>query len=437
MGKNIKNSKSRNSRARPRSYNKKSSYSKRFSRYSNIKKAFLFASVFAIAAVAVLIIVHANASPYDDARQAKLVDNPQRGLVYKGLKAIKSSANHPCKGEFEIEGVKANGKPLCTHGPDPAPSGIEVTDSYAANRLNELDKIPKDKTTESELETLTPQQITAYADIHPFANHIPFHESAIPCTSGKWRIQPILITHAADTGSIISNFQSTILRMESQLEYSSLHSGPGSTNRHFRFVTDGSCRPLVKKVTTPDGYSLDSYSKAMSYLQDNGYKDSYTKYLVWVYAGKANFCGIGTSWGDDQPNATKNITNVNTGYAVVDTTCWGSGAEIHEIMHNLGAVENSAPHATGGGHCLDDHDEMCYPDYQDSSGNLVNCINASGLSYACGANRKPYYVADNCRDDSLEFLLDCNKNDYFNTGTVSPSNYLYSHWNVANSPYLQ
>ncbi len=408
---------------------KKISYSKRFSRYSNIKKAFLFAVAFAVVATAVLIITHAAASPYDDVKQASLVDNPARGLIYKGLKAVKANANHPCKGIFEIEGAMPNGNPLCTHGPDPTPDDTDLSAVTPETRLEQLSRVPLTETTSAQLQANQDPELAKDLVYGPFTNTYPL--SPVPCTSGKYRIQLVVISHVADTSTVMDQLKHTARRMESQLEYSALHSGPGSTNRYFRFVTDSTCHPTVIKVRPPDSYSLANPHDVTTYLADHGYKDSYTKYLVWDYANVAKYCGIGTAWGDSNPRAVDNVTNKNTGYAVIGIWCLGSSAEMHEIMHTLGAVNNDAPHASGALHCLDQHDEMCYNDHNG------DCTATNGTTFQCGANGKPLYVAPNCLDPSLQWLLDCGKNDYFRASTVSPTNYLYNHWNVANSPYMQ
>ena len=82
-------------------------------------------------------------------------------------------------------------------------------------------------------------------------------------------------------------------------------------------------------------------------------------------------------------------------------------------MHNLGGVQGSAPHASGGFHCTDEYDRMCYSD-------------------------SPLYptMASVCvPSQSNDRLLDCNHDDYFHTNPT-PGSYLASHWNSAASQYL-
>ena len=81
-------------------------------------------------------------------------------------------------------------------------------------------------------------------------------------------------------------------------------------------------------------------------------------------------------------------------------------------MHNLGGVQHSARNATGGFHCIDEWDVMCY---QDGSGaaTRVEC-------------------PDRARDATR---FDCNHDDYFHPDPPVGS-YLANPWNTANSQFL-
>ena len=80
-------------------------------------------------------------------------------------------------------------------------------------------------------------------------------------------------------------------------------------------------------------------------------------------------------------------------------------------MHNIGGVQLSAPHSSGGWHCTDEWDLECYSD-------------------------SPFYPAMTylCSDSSHNRLFDCNHDDYYRVGSVG--GYLATHWNSANSQYL-
>jgi hypothetical protein len=93
---------------------------------------------------------------------------------------------------------------------------------------------------------------------------------------------------------------------------------------------------------------------------------------------------------------------------------------LHEITHNLGAVQGSAPHSTGmvgslpAGHCFDEQDVMCYAD-----GGPNNA-----LTFTC-----PW------RSGEVQETYDCGGDDYFNP-TPAPGSWLAEHWNVYDSHFL-
>src|SRR5439155_15119837 len=96
--------------------------------------------------------------------------------------------------------------------------------------------------------------------------------------------------------------------------------------------------------------------------------------------------------------------------------CWGlasrgGSVEAHELLHTLGGVEPTAPHATQFGHCTDESDRMCYDD--------------GSLGYVASASCAP----------ANEALLDCNHDDYFNPSPPA-SSYLATHWDTARSDFL-
>ena len=102
---------------------------------------------------------------------------------------------------------------------------------------------------------------------------------------------------------------------------------------------------------------------------------------------------------------------------------WWPEGYLHEMSHNLGAVQWSAPHSTQPagfslpryGHCWQGADVMCYT--EDSGA-------AHAMQYDCprvgGAIPQAY---------------DCGRDDYFNPAPAAGS-YLASNWNVYDSAFL-
>lgn len=142
--------------------------------------------------------------------------------------------------------------------------------------------------------------------------------------------------------------------------------------------------------------------------------------------------GVASRWDDDRPGA---INSANDGglFAVVwvprletppatdPDGFWPEGM-LHEMAHNLGAVQWSAPHTTytpGGptfyGHCWDEWDVMCYQD---------GPAPAHAMEYVC---------LDFPGAIGQEF--DCGRDDYFNPAPP-PGSYLATYWNIFDSDFL-
>jgi hypothetical protein len=111
-----------------------------------------------------------------------------------------------------------------------------------------------------------------------------------------------------------------------------------------------------------------------------------------------------------------------TSFAPGTTSRTGVEISLHELSHNLGAVQLSAPHSSGAGHCNDGYDLMCYED--GGPGTLFVDPNCDGF---LSAPSDPY--------GSTLQAWDCNKDDYFNP-SPAPGSYLDTHWNLADSAFL-
>jgi hypothetical protein len=178
-------------------------------------------------------------------------------------------------------------------------------------------------------------------------------------------------------------------------------------HRHIRFVTTPSCEIDVQEVVVLP-LTTATLSTLIIDLKLRGYEAPNRKYLMFVDAQV--YCGIATIISDSSPGEA-NSSNLRTGYARVDKSCWYDTVVAHELVHNLGGVQRDTPNASGGWHCIDAHDVMCYSDPP----------HYPSMQYLCAFS---YYA-----------LLDCNHDDYFHVNPP-PDSYLATHWNVADSVFL-
>jgi hypothetical protein len=153
-------------------------------------------------------------------------------------------------------------------------------------------------------------------------------------------------------------------------------------------------------------------------------------YLVFVDFALPVLSAAAGSWAqDDSPWAT-NAANfpAHSRYAYLE----GGGADffgseqaasqyadqvLHEVLHTLGAVQPSAPHFSGGAHCYEIYDVMCYTPKDGTADVFLRDCDIIGAAPNPG---KP---------------LDCGNDDYFNP-SPAPGSYLAGHWNVYDSGFL-
>jgi hypothetical protein len=347
-------------------------------------------------------------------------DDPARGLVYQGIR--RTAPNGPCRGNFELPDRRDRaGRVLCTHGPDPAPPGVDV------RRRRDFLPVPAPGAGPPVPAAAGPAEAIAAAGAAG-AGPAPAPGALTPATAGSptaaagaavcdgdgssgFRVQ-LLYVHAADVadryGSLAASFQQWAGNLDAAFNNSAAETGG---TRHVRFVHDASCSVSVTDVTV-SATGDDDFDNTLAELRSKGYSRTDRKYLAWVDAYR--YCGIAQVYYDDRPTAD----NDSNGSAAVpgelgrvDAGCWGlaNSSEAHELMHTLGAVQTSAPHATSRNHCTDEYDRMCY---SDGSGATVQVVCPS----------------------SHEALFDCNHDDYYST--AGRSSYLATHWNTANNVFL-
>jgi hypothetical protein len=301
-------------------------------------------------------------------------DVPERGLVYGGLQATggrSATAVHPYKPACPFRTVQTN---LCTHGPDAAPPGVDVDTPPPARAAAAIPGIECAGDGVSGLRTLV---------VYARASDQPDRYAAYLDRIRSWAgaADAVYQDSAAETGG----------------------------TRRIRFVHDAECAMRVADVVVP-ATADDSFDAMVAALRAAGFDRTDRKYLV--FADATVYCGIASLAGDDRPFAT-NASNAGPSYARVDRACWGGSTAAHEHQHNLGAVQDSAPHASGGGHCTDEWDVMCYSDEPLHPTMLVLC-------------------PDPLRDGTK---FDCRHDDYFSTNPPAGS-YLDTHWNAADNAFL-
>ncbi|MFN2608502.1 MAG: RCC1 domain-containing protein [Acidimicrobiales bacterium] len=314
-------------------------------------------------------------------------DDAARGIHYDGL--VPGAATGPCGGKLAL--TSGDG---CTHGPDPAPAGVDVRARQDVPAL-----APTAAAT-----TVSPT-VACYGDGQ----------------SGP-RVQ-LMYAHAANVADRSATMAPIIRQVAAQVDAVFVTSSAQTGGvRHVRYVTGSGAActtPTVLSVTLPTG-SDATFTDTINELRNQGFSASDRKYLVWVDA--AVYCGIAQAYNDDSvdrvggSNYSNGRATVAGEVARVDSGCWdlpGGLVEAHELMHTLGAVQASAPHATGAqyGHCTDDYDRMCY---DDGSGRTVTVV---------------------CPNAVQEQLYDCNHDDYFSTSPAAGS-YLATHWDTAENVFL-
>ncbi|MDQ3981557.1 MAG: zinc-dependent metalloprotease [Actinomycetota bacterium] len=118
----------------------------------------------------------------------------------------------------------------------------------------------------------------------------------------------------------------------------------------------------AKKLGSGNQFSLVSNE-----LTSRGFTNPNKKYVVWLDA-PSQYCGQAQLYQDtrrtaDNYNERRTTTIVYRPYPTTDASggfCRGRTL-LHELGHNMGALQRAAPHAFDGAHCNDSaEDVMCY-----------------------------------------------------------------------------
>lgn len=213
----------------------------------------------------------------------------------------------------------------------------------------------------------------------------------------------------------------------------------GGRDLGIRFAFASGCQGLsVPTVAFPASVisSADAttqFDKMITRLQALGYDRSDRKYeVIWDRWNQGGICGLGELIASQDtpqpanlhggfPNLPGGLSSLAPKYAAVWKTaygprgvdCWELGqskaeVQVHELFHTLGAVQVSAPHSDGGGHCTDTPSVMC------------------------PARATP--TEPRCAVVPVE-VLDCGMDDFWNPAPATGS-YLATHENIADSSFF-
>ncbi|MEU2390581.1 RICIN domain-containing protein [Streptomyces sp. NPDC007369] len=364
------------------------------------------------------------AAPARDAEPEPLKEEPAndagRGMVYDGLKAAPKGDR--CVGVYRTE------TGLCSHGPDAPPKDVDIKkDVPPAVKSQAVASDPAKPEAPAAEGSGRPQDAPA-ADAKA-AKDAPKDAPAPAATGGSGsqtaagpagqtvqcegdgssgnRVQVVYV-HGPDRDRYSEYFASfRKWAADADLIYSNSAQETGGV-RHIRYVTAADCTPTVLNIELPASAMAD-FNATNKALASKGLDRRDRKYMI--FADSQVYCGIGTFAGDERPGQN-NQSNFGPSYGRTDSGCWGGHTAAHELGHNLGAVNNSAPNTSRGAHCTDEWDVMCYSD-------------------------TPYYpqMRNICTNKASENILDCNHDDYFHT-SPKPGSYLATHWNIADNQFL-
>ena len=287
---------------------------------------------------------------------------------------------------------------LCSHGPDP------VTAFGGAARLK--------------------QTSAAAEEGNPFA---PASELTALCTAGGVSGKRIEVIYGVprDRTNRYTTMLAPMRDMMRQVN-NNLEAADAATSQNYRFLCTNGVDVTVRNVTLlpvgADGvYDFNDYVSSLQnqialglgpvdFIANDRLYITYIDQIQDVYP----YGGQGELSIDDQPSPALNANN-DTRPRYSMSAYLDLLVIAHEIGHNIGAVQYSAPHSTQAGHCYDEADLMCYDD--------------GGPHFTAGGT-----LTFTCPGTDL--AIDCHDEDYYYPGTPPASSYLATHWNTANSGFL-
>jgi hypothetical protein len=228
-----------------------------------------------------------------------------------------------------------------------------------------------------------------------------------------------------DMANAIAEAKRTIGYTEAQLR--------ASSSTHIQGIR-WLCRdrqPVIDPLAVPGGLTeLDDAINALPTPDPDewpGEADQIHLFLATV--SDFSYCGVGTVMTDTRSRFEGNDGAEDElngrAYSLVSHDCQAaSSTTLHELGHNIGAVQPGAPHAGGNGwHGYQENDVMSYSDGSEWW-TCTNPYNTSG----CGQPKVDCPAAE-------PWTMDCGKDDYWSPRRPT-TGFWETHWNTAHSPFL-
>lgn len=305
-----------------------------------------------------------------------LTHGPEAGSPCPGFQFVPGQGpSCPVPGGWDIR--FPDGTTLTTHGPDLAASNHTGAANFTARSMPTCVDDPANEAKAYAIYAFPPPGVVPHSGFPP---KIQFNNKS---------------------AARIPEIRDMVNRSNAYLQS---EAAPFGVDMTFKFTCDTPERISVAIAELKQGWPVANAQTIIWELQLMGFKQPLTKYWIFYEGTMGNIAGQGSIMSDDRANAT-NANNRGSAYALTygQTGAFGVHIMVHEAFHTMGAVQNSAPNSSGGFHCNDGWDTMCYAD----GGSTSN------------------YTATVCAGE----VLDCNNDDYFHPDPPT-TNYLFDHWNV-------
>lgn len=212
-----------------------------------------------------------------------------------------------------------------------------------------------------------------------------------------------------------------------QLGYAerSLHESDDTYYQKLNFYCATDTTPTIERVVFPaigsdNRFTFDDFITGITAQIGTPQPNTIYHAFVFGHGNAYPYGGQGTVMSEDSPAPVDQLDDPQFSMTAAG---WGGNygdVLLHELGHNMGAVQPSANHSTGDGwHCTDNPETMCYDD------------GGSGIGPGNPMHRQCDLVA--WKEYRLQ-PFDCD-DDFWAVGPNIPASF-DSRWNVADSKFL-